>query len=490
MNLRLFTGDNGETGPEFRASTTNGRLRARERAGRKAAGTSFQPSSPRMRATLRTAGIRPAVLTPKPKSSPTVSESGAGSSAASVEGTQAADVRLLIASEVGRYLSGLLPVAQPAPVVQESPVPTCTETLIELYETHLAPGEFQKNEAKTVRADISRIRKFQNWLDSGALRNTTPQRAYIECLAVKDVLFDFARFIRSQETKNSTATAMQAMNAIMKLARWAVENGHLKKVPKQPTRGDANEMNERLDEDDEFQGEPVTIPELMAMKSRSVLDGCDWPCFDGITPAEFWEGCLDACYEQGFRLQDWFAVYTTNREGLLWEDVITDTRCPKLDDLHNEFGWVWYVVNKTKKKAKRARKPVRQLAPLSRRTREFIEKFRGKDKRRVFPLPCNGRYWSAQVQGILLRAGLDDETRISQNKPIIKLTLGQAKVANLRKGCADMWASHLSEAASTYFLKHSVSDDEVSRITREHYLKIYRPLKEIVPAMQSLPIWN
>jgi hypothetical protein len=364
------------------------------------------------------------------------------------------------------------------------------ETLVDLYRAHLEPAELLKNEPRTVRADISRIQRFQNWLDSCALRNTTPLRAYLQCFQdSKDLLFDYSRFIRQQEAGSSSATVTQALNAIMKLCRWAMENGRLKKLPRYPTKGDVNMM--RIDVDDcEFRGEPVTIPELKRMLMPDVLDGCEWPQLGNVPPAKFWETVLLSHYCLGFRSQDWFAARTTGKQGLLWSDVLTDPTCPRLEDLQNEFGWVWYLVHKTKKKSQRAAKPVKLLAPLPRKLRESIELFRGIHPERVFPLPCNGRYWSEQVQGILLRAGFDDASRKAAKKPSIELSLGQKAVASFRKGCAAMWASHVSESAASYMLQHSVQDGKaVSVITREHYLQVYRPLREIVPALETLPLW-
>jgi len=380
------------------------------------------------------------------------------------------------------------------PIVQTPPaaaieVSTTDDSLVVLYKKHLEPGELAKNEAKTVRADVARIQKFQDWLDSCALRSTYPQRAYLQRFAEsKDLLADYAQYIRSQDSGCSSATVSQALNAILKLARWAVENGQLKKLPKYPTRGDVNMM--RLEQDEcEFSGEPVTVPELNRMLAADVLAGCTWPELGNVSPARFWECVLLSHYCLGFRSQDWFASRTTEKQGLMWSDVITETQCPRLDDLHNPHGWCWYVVHKTKKKSQRAAKPVKLLVPLSGRLREIIELFRGAHPERVFPLPCNGRYWSKEFQGILLRAGLDDSSRVAMKRPSIELSLGQKAVASFRKGCASMWAGHVSESAASYLLQHSVTDGAVSTITREHYLQVYRPLRAIVPALETLPIW-
>lgn len=378
----------------------------------------------------------------------------------------------------------------PEVMPERAPDPVPLPSLVELYKEHLAPREMEKgNEPRTVRADISRIQKFQDWLDAGALRNTTPQRAYLQCFGEsKDLLSDYSRFIRSQDVGNSSATVSQALNAIMKLARWAFENGQLAKVPKYPTKGDVNVM--RLQEDDsDFRAEPVTVEELRRMLSPEVLDACDWPRLGNVPPAKFWETVLLSHYCLGFRTQDWFASRTTGKTGLMWSDVLSDTQCPRLKDLHNEHGWAWYIVHKTKKKSQRAAKPVKLLVPLSQKLRERIELFRGIHPERVFPLPCNGRYWASAVQGILLRAGLDDASRIAAKKPCIELSLGQKAVASFRKGCADMWAGHVDEAAASYLLQHSVSDGKVSAVTLEHYLRVYRPLRDIVPALETLPIW-
>jgi hypothetical protein len=405
--------------------------------------------------------------------------------------TPGVDVRSLVAEELAKMFSGILPAQQTQPVVTVTPsLVVTTETLVELYTSNLLPAEMLRNEARTVRADLARVGRFEEWLQKSAQRISTPLRNPFESIAQnKHILFDYARFVRSQPEGNSTATVLQAMNAIMKLARWAKETGRLSSLPKYPTRGDCNEMRIQ-DQESEFQGEPVTLGELRQMMNPEVLNGCTWPEFANVTPAAFWRGVLLAHYCLGFRSQDWFAVRTTDKAGLLWSDIVTETQCPRLEDLHSEHGWAWYLVHKTKKKSRRAAKPVKLLVPLSRELREFIELFRGLDAERVFPLPSNSRYWSQQIQGILFRAGLDPESRTSAHKPVIQLSLGQKSVASFRKGCAAMWSDHVSESAASYLLQHSVTDGKVSAITREHYLKIYRPLLDIVPAMETLPIWS
>lgn len=388
------------------------------------------------------------------------------------------------------------PLAPEKPIAQDdSGQPS--ESLVDLYREHLEPRELLKNEPRTVRADITRVQNFQNWLEMenpnvfSAQRITTPRGAHLRIVAEnKDILFDYSRWMRNQDSGNSAATVMHSMNAVMKLFRWCAEAGLLKKAPKYPTKGDLNEMRPESDSDDcEFQGEPVTVEEFRRMSAPEVLACCEWPRLGNISPATFWETVLLSHMVFGFRSQDWFAARTNDKTGLLWSDLITETQCPRLEDLHNPHGWLWYLVHKTKKKSKRAAKPTRLLVPLPSRLRELIEMFRGLDPVRVFPLQNNSRYWSAEFQGILLRAGLDRETRKAAKKPEIQLSLGQKKIASFRKGCASMWADHCCEEAASYLLQHSVSDGKVSAITREHYLKIYRPLRRIVPALETLPVW-
>lgn len=357
-------------------------------------------------------------------------------------------------------------------------------SLVELYRTHLEPKELLQNELKTVRADIQRIVKFQAWLEHRS--KTHPLQQITE---TKDILWDYARHLRTQDKGCSSASCGQALNAIMKLLRWSAEAGLIAKVPKSPCRGDVNMMRPASTDNSDFQGEPVTLDEFAKLMRPDVLNGCQWPRIGNVSPAQFWECVLLSHFVFGFRSQDWFPARTNDKAGLLWADIVDETQCPKLDDLHNPHGWLWYLVHKTKKKSQRAAKPVKLLVPIPSRLRSLIELFRGLDPERVFPLASNSRYWSREWTGILERAGLDDLSRIAARKPVIKLSLGQKSVASFRKGCASMWADHVDESAASYLLKHSVTDGAVSAITREHYLQAYRPLRAIVANLETLPIW-
>jgi hypothetical protein len=362
--------------------------------------------------------------------------------------------------------------------------PSAPVSLVELYRTNLEPKELLQNEVKTVRADIQRIVKFQAWLEQ---RSQTPLLHHIA--EKKDILSDYARHLRTQEKGCSSASCGQALNAIMKLLRWSAEAGLIAKAPKSPCRGDVNMMRPASTDNSDFQGEPVTLDEFAKLMRPEVLNGCRWPRLGNVSPGEFWECVLLSHFVFGFRSQDWFPARTNDKAGLLWADIVDGTQCPKLDDLSNPHGWLWYLVHKTKKKSQRAAKPVKLLVPIPGRLRHLIEQFRGLDPERVFPLTSNSRYWSREWTGILERAGLDDASRTLARKPVIKLSLGQKSVASFRKGCASMWADHVDESAASYLLKHSVTDGAVSAITREHYLQAYRPLRAIVANLETLPIW-
>lgn len=365
-----------------------------------------------------------------------------------------------------------------------SPEPSASLSLVELYRANLEQKELLQNEAKTVRADIQRIVRFQAWLEQ---RSKTP---LLQQLAEqKEILWDYARHLRTQDKGYSSASCGHALNAIMKLLRWCFEATLIGKMLKSPTRGDVNMMRAASTENEDFQGEPVTLAEFAKLMSPEVLGGCQWPRLGNVSPALFWECVLLSHMVFGFRSQDWFAARTNDKAGLLWADIVESTQCPKLDDLHNLHGWLWYLVHKTKKKSQRAAKPVKLLVPIPGRLRALIELFRGLDSDRVFPLTSNSRYWSLEFTRILERAGLDDASRRAAKKPVIKLSLGQKKVASFRKGCASLWADHVDEAAASYLLKHSVTDGAVSAITREHYLQAYRPLRAIVANLETLPIW-
>ena len=209
-----------------------------------------------------------------------------------------------------------------------------------------------------------------------------------------------------------------------------------------------------------------------------------------VKPSVFWKTNLLSHYVYGFRSQDWFAARSAQKQGLLWSGVITDSLCPFLDDLHNEAGWALYLVHKTANKDEAADRPSDVLVPLSSKMRELIEQFRGQDPDRVFPMKNNSRTYSQEFAKLLERAGLSDEMRRKEKKPIIRLSLGQRKVASFRKGSSALWAKHVSRAASSYMLHHAVSEEGVAKMTAESYLQNEEILRDIVAKIESLPVWS
>ena len=101
----------------------------------------------------------------------------------------------------------------------------------------------------------------------------------------------------------------------------------------------------------------------------------------------------------------------------------------------------------------------------------------------------NSRTYSEEFSKLLERAGLSDEMRRKEKKPIIRLSLGQRKVASFRKGSSAMWAKYVSRAASSYMLHHAVSEEGVAKMTQESYLQNEEILRDIVAKIETLPIW-
>ena len=373
----------------------------------------------------------------------------------------------------------------------ESQVPTQAETLTDLYERLCASRERGVNEAKTVKADCAAVREYQDWLCSqNDTRITTPRVGMSKTLENSSLLEEWSRELRGRQIGGSVASVAKRLNAVMKLARACFHSGLIAKLPKCPTRGDLRLMVPVTDEsadDADLQGEPVTVDELKLM--LAACEGAEWPCLGKVDPAEFWRLVLLSSYCYGFRTQDWFASRSSEKRGLLWSGVIDEPTCPKLSDVLNPSGWVWFLVHKTKRKDAKAGRPSKLLLPLSSKLRSMIEQFRGLDPERVFPLPCNSHSWSREMAGIKERANLDDASRLAAKKPSIQLSEGKRAVASFRKGCADMWATLAGGAAASYVLKHSSSEGDAASITQKHYLKLYRPLRDITPVIESLPIW-
>jgi hypothetical protein len=122
--------------------------------------------------------------------------------------------------------------------------------------------------------------------------------------------------------------------------------------------------------------------------------------------------------------------------------------------------------------------------------RELIEQFRGIDPDRVFPMRNNSASYSTEFLSLLNRAGLSDESRRKEGKPIIRLSLGQRNVASFRKGCSAMWAKQVSRAASSYMLHHAVSEEGVAKMTIDSYLQNEEILRDITGKIESLPVWK
>jgi hypothetical protein len=301
------------------------------------------------------------------------------------------------------------------------------------------------------------------------------------------ILRTYAEVLRAQPKGNSSAMASKALSSVGKLAGACVRAGMLQQKPETVSKSTINLLRPRTEEQRRVKAVPVTLGELQAM--LAVVDGCKWPRLGKVKPSVFWQTSLLAHYVYGFRSQDWFAARSAEKKGLLWSGVITSSQCPVLDDLHNAAGWAWYLVHKTAKKDEAAERPSDVLVPLSSKMRELIEGFRGLDPERVFPMANNSRTYSQEFSKLLERAGLSDDARRSEGKPIIRLSLGQRNVASFRKGSSALWAKYVSRAASSYMLHHAVSEEGVAKMTAESYLQNEEILRDIVAKIETLPIW-
>jgi hypothetical protein len=370
------------------------------------------------------------------------------------------------------------------------PLEEDTMSLVQLYDRLLSEQDREKRvRASTIQANRSFLRKFEAWAAArNDTRNTTPRVGPLKTLELSGILKEYARHLRSKDSGASESMCTKALAAIGKLAGACQRAGLITARPDKPSRPSIKLLKPRTELERRTKAVPVSIDELKAM--LSVVDGCQWPQLGKVSAAKFWETCLLSHYAYGFRSQDWFAVRDQWKQGLLWSGVITDTKCPVLEDLHNAHGWAWYLVHKTDTKDEEADRPSDVLVPLSAELRSLIEQFRGLDPVRVFPLPQTHRSYDREFSEILSRAGLSDESRVAAGKPIIRLSLGQRNVASFRKGCSALWAKQVGRAASSYLLHHAVSEEGVSKTTTESYLQHEEVLREIVPAIDQLPIWR
>jgi hypothetical protein len=376
------------------------------------------------------------------------------------------------------------PQVQAAEVVKPEVVEA--RSLVDLYDELLSASDLEKRVSiKTIRDNRAALDKFEAW---GRTQHRVVGGRPLSLLEQPKILRSYAEVLRAQPKGNSSAMASKALSAVGKLAGACVRAGMLKQKPETVSKSTINLLRPRTEEQRRVKAVPVTVGELQAM--LAVIDGCRWPRLGKVKPSVFWQTSLLAHYVYGFRSQDWFAARSAEKKGLLWSGVITSSQCPALDDLHNAAGWAWYLVHKTAKKDEAAERPSDVLVPLSAKMRDLLEQFRGLDPDRVFPLANNSRTYSEEFARLLDRAGLSDDARRKENKPIIRLSLGQRNVASFRKGSSALWAKHVSRAASSYMLHHAVTEEGVAKMTSESYLQNEEILRDIVAKIESLPVWS
>lgn len=389
------------------------------------------------------------------------------------------------ASCVGQTLLRVFPDSQGKVIEAAKPEVLECRSLVDLYDELLSAVDKEKRvSVKTIRDNRSAIDKFETW---GKAQHRVVAGRPLSLLEQPKILRSYAEFLRAQAKGNSSAMASKALGSIGKLAGACVRAELIKQKPETVAKSTINLLRPRTEEQRRVKAVPVTVSELQAM--LAVVDGCKWPRLGNVKPSVFWQTNLLSHYVYGFRSQDWFPARSADKRGLLWSGVITSSQCPVLDDLHNAAGWAWYLVHKTAKKDEAAERPSDVLVPLSSKMRELIEQFRGLDPERVFPMKNNSRTYSQEFAKLLERAGLSDESRRNDNKPIIRLSLGQRNVASFRKGSSALWAKHVSRAASSYMLHHAVSEEGVAKMTADSYLQNEEILRDIVAKIETLPIW-
>jgi hypothetical protein len=387
---------------------------------------------------------------------------------------------------VGQIPLRVFPEPQSSVIEAAKPEVIESRSLVDLYDELLAASDKEKRvSVKTIRDNRAALHKFEAW---GKAQHRVVADRPLSLLEQPKILRGYAEFLRSQAKGNSSAMASKALSAVGKLAGACVRVGMLKQKPETVSKSTINLLRPRTEEQRRVKAVPVTVAELQAM--LAVVDSAKWPRLGKVKPSVFWQTSLLAHYVYGFRSQDWFAARSAEKKGLLWSGVISSSQCPALDDLHNAAGWAWYLVHKTAKKDEAAERPSDVLVPLSAKMRDLLEQFRGLDPERVFPLANNSRTYSEEFARLLDRAGLSDESRRKDNKPIIRLSLGQRNVASFRKGSSALWAKYVSRAASSYMLHHAVSEEGVAKMTAESYLQNEEILRDIVAKIETLPVWS
>jgi hypothetical protein len=372
------------------------------------------------------------------------------------------------------------PPADPPPdtaaMQPESPPPPPPQseclTMMAAYMKFIFPVRSQTISKKSANDHRGSMTAFDQWFseqflkDRGA-RCVTPRPSCFPAIQenADSILFEFSKW-RLQREGNSVTTVNRRLGHLKMVCKEAVAHGLLTKVPAKPTIADLKRMRPKKESAKRTKSKAVAIADVGKLLNHT--SAASYPQLGDVSPADFWDGCIRYHALWGPRTQDVFAYRDPAKDGLLWSDVYTSPECPdselaeEIPGLQSPHGWLYYRIEKDKHSDEQF-----ILLPLPLWLKQFIERFRGLDSQRVFPLSRNHKAWGASWRAIREAAGVGDHVFLSQ---------GTGNTAAMRK-TASRWWRKLSkqDVFADYLLHHGAVTT-----SRKHYLSA---MEDVVPTL-------
>lgn len=355
--------------------------------------------------------------------------------------------------------------------------PDAPATMVEAYRRWLQDDRQEKAKANTLRDHLGGMRAFDSWHSK-----FHPGASLFATLANPDLspLRSFARW-RMEEAGNAPTTIARRLVQAKMVLKAAVEAGCLAKVPEFPDAADLRRMERDWEKARGITRKKkrrstgaVTLEECVALFRHA--DAASYPRLGDVSPGDFWRGLIRWHMLWGPRTQDVFAYREKEKTGILWSDVYAG-ECPDEElretrpDLQSKYGWLYFLICKAESK-----EVCYLLLPLPQWQRDFIERFRGLDEERVFPLEYNHRKWGNAWNQIRIAAGVDKSVYPSR---------GQGGYRAMRKTAARWWVQTTKcEKLASYLLHHA----EVTT-AGQHYLDVMAMVvPEFLEHMDSFPL--
>ncbi|RTL03714.1 hypothetical protein EKK58_12185 [Candidatus Dependentiae bacterium] len=361
----------------------------------------------------------------------------------------------------------------------ESPAASSPESLLSAYVSQMQPKRERSAGTKAIAEHLSSCRLFDAFLAERIhLRSHTPM---VDLLKTSDLLQSYAAWLIVEKDR-SRVTAGKRIDHVMMVAREVFQT--------KLERPSEKELKRLEDSKQKAESDGRRIPSFGEIDAlATAVSVARFPY--GKHAPYFWRGLIRAAAFLGFRTYD-FVSLIPEKTGLRKQDIVWESLCPVADvnnalgyELHSEFGWLHYEINKDTGSDCR-----KVLFPMPKWLRDWLRFFfeLSGHKERIFPsmkqLALDSKAFGVNWKRIVSAAGVD---------PRIRLSEGSGDVIALRKYAANWWTlatlraktdAALADKLGHYLLHHA----EVTT-AQKHYISTQAAvLPVMLELMASWPV--